>query len=296
MESQNSASAAMVAIKTEYDADTDDEAVTTAADKNTASCVASIVAVKKEYEADTDEEEAVSSAENKNSVSGAAAMVAVKKEYNADTEEVASMVAVKTEYNADTDSDEKAAANNNNASNVASMVAVKTEYDADIDDEAVLSAADKNNSLGATSVVAVKNECGADTHSDEENQPPIKKAKRADNEQEKYAAKIGEIFGQLLSLGRRDGAMLKQVHRISHDLKSVSSELRKYSNLFNSILKVMAAKKECDADTDSDEQKLQPIKKGMKGLRDGEEQNNTWQRFEKSLISCYLSVDMMVLR
>ena len=59
MASQNNSAsdaAAMVAVKTEYNADTDDEAVS-AADRNSALHTASMVAVKTEYNADTDSDE-----------------------------------------------------------------------------------------------------------------------------------------------------------------------------------------------------------------------------------------------
>lgn len=190
MASQNSASAAMVAIKTEYNDDTDDEAVLSAANK-TASCVASMVAVKKEYNAETDDE-AAPSAPHKNSVSGVASIVAVKKEIEADT-------------------DDEAVA----TSNAASMVAVKAEYNADTDDEAALSAADNNSASGEVAMAAVKTEYDADTDSDEENRQPIKKAKRDDNEHVKYIAEIRKITDPLLSLGRHDGAKLELVYQIN---------------------------------------------------------------------------------
>ena len=111
------------------------------------------------------------------------------------------------------------------------MVAAKTEYDADTDDEAVLPAANKNSSAShEASMVAVKKEYNADTDSDEEQQQqkqPTKKAKPYRDEHKKLIAEIRKSTGRLLSLGRRDGDKLKQVNRIAHDLKSLSSELKK---------------------------------------------------------------------
>ena len=117
---------------------------------------------------------------------------------------------------------------NNSVPDVASRVAIKQEYDAETDDEEVASAANK-------------------------------KAKRDDNEHEKYIKKIREITDQLLALGRHDGSTLKQVHRIARDLASFSRELS--SSVTNSISQNdsvtdvasrVAIKQEYDADTDEE--------------------------------------------
>ena len=74
-----SGAASIVAIKNEYDADTDDEAVLPASCKNSVNDAASMVAIKKEYDADTDDEEG--NVANQNSVSNVvASMVAVNKD------------------------------------------------------------------------------------------------------------------------------------------------------------------------------------------------------------------------
>ena len=75
-----SGAASMVAIKNEYDADTDDEAVLPASYKNSVSNdAASMVSIKKEYDAYTDDEEG--NVANKNSVSNdVASMVAVNNQ------------------------------------------------------------------------------------------------------------------------------------------------------------------------------------------------------------------------
>ena len=143
-------------------------------------------------------------------------------------------VAVKKEYDAYTDDDEAAlsAANQNSVSeDVASMVAVKTEYNSDTDDEAA-TAADKNSASGAASMVAIKKEYDADNDSDEENQPPIKKAKKGgDNEHEKHIAEIRKITDQMLSRGRQhDATVSKQIRQIANDLESFSNELKKSAN------------------------------------------------------------------
>ena len=109
---------AAVAVKKEYDADTDDDEAASAAGKNSASDVAPMVAVKKEYDADNDSDE-----ENQSPIKKAKRDANEHaKEYEADidnevelsvageiiaSEVASSMVAVKTEHNADTNSDEE---------------------------------------------------------------------------------------------------------------------------------------------------------------------------------------------
>ena len=89
MASQNNLSnaASMVAVKKEYDANTDDEVELSVADEIIASEVASsMVAVKKEYDADTDDEVELFVADKIISSEVASSMVAVKKECEADTD------------------------------------------------------------------------------------------------------------------------------------------------------------------------------------------------------------------
>ena len=148
----------------------------------------------------------------------------------------ASMEAILFAPDTDDEAELSAADQNSASSDVASMVAVKTEYNSDTDDEAA-TAADKNSASGAASMVAVKKEYDADNDSDEENQPPIKKAKKGDNEHGKHIAEIRKITDQLLSRGRQhDATVMMQIRQIAHDLKSFVSELNKSADGLQSNL------------------------------------------------------------
>ena len=162
--------------------------------------------------------------------------------------DAASAVAIKNESDADTDDEAVLpAASKNSVPDAAAMVAIKTEYNADTDDEE----ADRNSASGVAAMVAVKTEYDADTDSDEEHKQSIKKAKRDDNEHEKYIAEIRKITDQLISLGRHDGAMLKRVHRIANELASFSIELKKTAyDVEEKLVEVLVN----DSDSEEDQQ------------------------------------------